>query len=62
MEKFLSFKVIYKVHMQIVELQKASGIIIYKFISYGKFDLRLLLCLMQLQKYRDTYRISFPVS
>ena len=50
------------VHIQIVELQKASGVIIYKFNSYGIFDLRLLLCLMQLQKYRDTYHIALPVS
>ena len=61
-DKFLSFKVIYKLHIQIVELQKASGVLIYKFYSYRKFDLRLLLCLMQLQKYRDTYHIALPVS
>ena len=61
-DKFLSFKVIYKIHIHIVELQKASGVIIYKFNSYGKFDLRLLLCLRQLQKYRDTYHIALPVS
>ena len=34
-----SFKVIYKIHIQIVELQKASGVIICNFNSYGKFDL-----------------------
>ena len=61
-DKFLSFNVIYKIHIQTVEVQKASGVIIYNFDSYGKFDLRLLLCLMQLQKYRDTYHIALPVS
>ena len=60
-DKFLSTKVIYKIHIQIVELQKASGVTICNFNSYGKFNLRLLLCLMQLQKYRDTY-IALAVS
>ena len=59
---FLSVNVIYKINLQIVELQKPSGVIIYNFNSYGKVDLRLLLCLTQLQKYRDTYHIALPVS